>query len=141
EKIGSPPSWVETYTNQSELSQRDFYRQCDIILQPTDTIENWPRIGLEAMASGSVLIVDNRGGWCQMVEHGVTGWLCDDDEDFVRYATRMAQNKQERLAISRAARDRLVQIAGRRSCAESWCSVLAQLGLEARSENQASMTA
>ncbi len=32
------------------------------------------------MASGSVLVVDNRGGWRQMVEHGKTGW---EEEDTV----------------------------------------------------------
>ncbi|MEG2237720.1 MAG: hypothetical protein RRY13_08710 [Akkermansia sp.] len=46
-----------------------------IILQLTDTTKNWPRIGFEAMANGSVLIVDKRGGWEQMIIHGKTGWL------------------------------------------------------------------
>ncbi|MEG1937685.1 MAG: hypothetical protein RR138_01215 [Akkermansia sp.] len=40
----------------------EMLERCHIILQPTDTTENWPRIGFEAMASGSVLIVDKRGG-------------------------------------------------------------------------------
>ncbi|MEG1507900.1 MAG: hypothetical protein RR373_04635 [Akkermansia sp.] len=40
-----------------------------IILQLTDTTKNWPRIGFEAMANGSVLIVDKRGGWEQMIIH------------------------------------------------------------------------
>ncbi len=26
-------------------------------------VENWPRVGLEAMAAGVPLVVDNRGGW------------------------------------------------------------------------------
>ena len=82
--------WIRIARNQREVSQQDFYRHSRIILQPTDTTENWPRIGLEAMASGSVLIVDNRGGWRQRVEHGKTGWLCGSERDFIYYASKMA---------------------------------------------------
>ncbi len=128
-KIGLPPKWINTFADQSEISQQEFYRQCDIILQPSDTTENWPRVGLEAMASGSVLIVDNRGGWRQMVDHGVTGWLCDDDDDFVRFGTRMATNRDERRAMALAARIRLLQIAGEPASGHSWRSVLKKLNL------------
>ena len=55
-----PYDWIRTAADQSEFSQQEFYRHCEIVLQPMDSTENWPRIGLEAMASGSVLIVDNR---------------------------------------------------------------------------------
>lgn len=64
-KTGRPPDWVETFHDQKSLSQQEFYRRCHIVLQPTDTTENWPRVGFEAMASGSVLVVDRRGGWEQ----------------------------------------------------------------------------
>ena len=74
QKIGRPFDWIRTARDQRELSQQDFYKHCEIVLQPTDTTENWPRVGFEAMASGSVLIVDNRGGWQQMIKHGETGF-------------------------------------------------------------------
>lgn len=120
--------WVQTYTNQTELSQQDFYKQVAVIVQPMDMTENWPRIGLEAMASGCVLIVDNRGGWQQMIEHGKTGWLCNKPEDFIRYATRMAHNPEERSAIADAAHQRLMDLSGTTASASSWSSVLDQLG-------------
>lgn len=129
DKIGVPPAWITTHENQNTLSQQDFYKQVNVIVQPTDTTENWPRIGLEAMASGSVLIVDNRGGWQQMIEHGKTGWLCDTPEDFITYATRMAHEPEERRAMARAARKRLDQLAGVNSSKESWLSVLDKLGV------------
>ncbi|MEM9419938.1 MAG: glycosyltransferase [Planctomycetota bacterium] len=129
EKIGMPADWITTYENQNTLSQQDFYARTDVIVQPTDTTENWPRIGLEAMASGTVLIVDNRGGWQQMIEHGKTGWLCDTPEDFITYATRMAHEPEERRALARAARERLDQLAGASSSKESWLSVLDELGV------------
>ena len=81
------------------------------------------------MASGSVLIVDNRGGWQQMIEHGKTGWLCDTPEDFITYATRMAHEPKERLAMARAARERLDQLAGENASQASWSGVLEALGV------------
>ncbi len=82
-KIGRPFSWIRTARDHNEVSQQEFYRHCEIVLQPGDTTENWPRIGFEAMASGSVLIVDDRGGWRRMIEHGRTGWLCRHARDFI----------------------------------------------------------
>lgn len=130
-KIGDPPSWVEAFKDQTELTQKDFYRQIDVIVQPMDTTENWPRIGMEAMASGVVLIVDNRGGWPQMIEHGVSGWLCDTPDDFIHYATRMAHEPAERAAIAQAARERLNELAGVMVSSRSWSNVLAGLGVQA----------
>ena len=128
-KIGPRDRWIETFADQSELSQQDFYRRCDVIIQPADTTENWPRIGLEAMASGTVLLVDNRGGWQQMIEHGVSGWLCNHAEDFVRYGDLMANDPAKRREVAQAARVRLQEIAGRFSCSRSWRSVLERLGM------------
>ena len=55
------------------------------------------------MASGSVLIVDNRGGWRQMVEHGKTGWLCSNERDFIYYASKMACEPNLRDDMAEAA--------------------------------------
>ena len=78
------------------MTQQEFYRTCEAIIMTTDTTENLPRVGLEAMASGSILVVDNRGGWQQLVEDGVTGWLCRDDREFVYKASRCAFESEER---------------------------------------------
>lgn len=128
-KIGRPPAWIETYTNQKQLSQQDFYRQVDVLVQPMDTTETGPRVGLEAMASGSVVIADNRGGWRCMVEHGVTGWLCDKPDDFVRYATQMAHEPEQLAEMARAAKARLHTVAGFDVCSVFWGAALEQLGV------------
>lgn len=130
EKVGKPFDWIRVARDQREVSQQSFYRACDIVLQPTETTENWPRVGLEAMASGSVLIVDNRGGWRRMVRHGVTGWLCDHERDFIYDASKMAYEPELRRRMARAARQRLDDLAGAEVSAGSWCRVLRHLGLE-----------
>ena len=120
---GKPPDWVETFHDQKALPQQEFYRRCHIVLQPTDTTENWPRIGFEAMASGSVLIVDKRGGWEQMIEHGRTGWLCESPGDFIACATKMAWEPHYREDMAAAARERGLALGGLGASLESWRQV------------------
>ena len=64
------------------------------------------------MASGSVLIVDNRGGWRQMVEHGKTGWRCGSERDFIYYASKMACEPNLRDDMAEAARARGLALGG-----------------------------
>lgn len=123
QKIGKPYDWIRVARDHNEVSQQEFYRHCEIILQPTDTTENWPRIGFEAMASGSVLIVDNRGGWKEMIEHGKTGWLCDHERDFIYYASKMAYEPSQRKDIAAAARERAQQLGGLKASMASWTEV------------------
>ncbi len=126
-KIGRPFDWIQIAHNQREVSQQAFYQHCRIVLQPTDTTENWPRIGLEAMASGSVLIVDNRGGWQQMVQHGKTGWLCNHERDFIYYASKMAYEPALRDDMAEAARLRGLELAGEAVSRASWEQVFEAL--------------
>jgi glycosyltransferase involved in cell wall biosynthesis len=124
QKIGRPYHWITTAYDSSMISQQDFYRHCRIVLQPADTTENWPRVGFEAMASGSVLIVDDRGGWQQMVEHGKTGWLCRHERDFIYYASKMAYEPELRDRMAEAARLRGLALGGLEVAKASWLEVL-----------------
>lgn len=127
EKIGKPYDWILCARDHHEVSQQEFYRHCEIILQPSDTTENWPRIGFEAMASGSVLIVDNRGGWQQMVEHGKTGWLCNHERDFIYHASKMAYEPKLRADMAEAARERGQLLGGLEQSCASWGQVFEQM--------------
>lgn len=119
-KIGRPFPWITTACDSSIISQQDFYKHCQIILQPSDTTENWPRIGFEAMASGSVLIVDDRGGWQQMIDHGKTGFLCKHERDFIFYASKMAYEPDLRREIAHNARLRGLELGGFDQAKASW---------------------
>lgn len=126
-KIGKPFNWIQTARDQNEVSQQDFYKHCEIVLQPTDTTENWPRIGFESMSSGSVLIVDNRGGWRQLVEHGKTGWLCDHERDFIYYASKMAYEPELRDEMALRARERAQELGGWDASWESWSEIFEKI--------------
>lgn len=126
-KIGKPYDWITVARDQNVVSQQDFYKHCEIVLQPTDTTENWPRIGFESMSSGSVLIVDNRGGWKQLVEHGKTGWLCDHERDFIYYASKMAYEPELRKEMAANARERALALGGKDASRASWEEIFAQI--------------
>lgn len=126
-KIGRPPSWITTACDSAIISQQDFYKHCQIILQPSDTTENWPRVGFEAMASGSILIVDDRGGWQQMIEHGKSGWLCKHERDFIYYASKMAYEPELRREMAHNARLRGQELGGIEHSKASWERVLTAL--------------
>ncbi len=114
-----PDSYVRTCP-EGGIPQREFYAFCDAVIMTTDTFENLPRVGFEAMSSGSVLVVDRRGGWEVLIEDGRTGWLCGDDREFVYKASRCAFEREEREAMRRAAREKLEREWGLEAGMESW---------------------
>jgi len=118
-KLGDPPNYVKTL-KEGEISQQEFYKQCDVIIMTTDTFENLPRVGFEAISSGSLLVVDNRGGWKVLVEDGKTGWLCNDNREFVYKASRSAfeTNKSNDMRI--AAKTKLEKKWGQNNATKSW---------------------
>lgn len=117
---GDPPDWIKRYWNQSQLPVLDFYDTVDFIVQPTQTKENWPRIGFEAMHSGKPLVVDRREGWIHMIEHRKTGFLCDNPLDFITYGSILAYNPSLRAEIAYNAKQRAIQLGGYEQSYNSW---------------------
>jgi glycosyltransferase involved in cell wall biosynthesis len=118
-KLGDPPSYVKCL-GEGDISQQDFYAKCDIIIMTTDTFENLPRVGFEAMSMGSLLVVDNRGGWTVLVDDGKTGWLCNDDREFVYKASRSAFEIQESDDMRYAAKQKLEKVWGKENSIKCW---------------------
>ncbi len=114
-----PDSYIHTYAEGS-LPAAEVYARCEAIIMTTDTLENLPRVGFEAMSSGSILVVDDRGGWQLQVEDAKTGWLCRDDREFVYKASRCAFEAAERDAMRHAARDKLTATWGLPAAMDSW---------------------
>lgn len=95
------------FLNQGSITSQEFYKQCGIVCISTSSFENLPRIAFESMSSGSVLIVDNRGGWKDLIDHKVTGFLCDDENDFIHYLQTVIDNPDTRNNIAKNARQHL----------------------------------
>ncbi len=69
-------------------------------------VEHFGIAPLEAMASGAIPIVVNRGGLPEIIEHGINGFLCETEDDFIGYTRKMIENKDVESKMMISARQR-----------------------------------
>ncbi len=123
-KLGRPPSWAECLPVRAETSQEFFGKLHCMVQINGGAGENWPRSGLEAMASGVPVVVENRWGWREMIRHGQTGYLCDNADELVSCTARLARHEDHRLNIARRAREALEgELANPQTVWEQWRSL------------------
>jgi glycosyltransferase involved in cell wall biosynthesis len=82
--------------------------------------ENWPRVGLEALAAGVPVLADDAGGWQEMVEHGETGFLCAGPDDYVRWLVALAGDEVLRQRIIHNAQRSLVSLVSPMRIGVAW---------------------
>ncbi len=104
QRLGKPPEWAETLEVGAE-SSLVFLRSLHALVIPGgEAIENWPRVGLEAMAAGVPVVVEDKGGWREMIEHGATGMLAKTLGEMARLTAALARDEGLRLNIAYRAR-------------------------------------
>lgn len=113
QKLGQMPSWV-TCEPAGARPVAEIYEKSHVLISFADPslTENLPRVAFEAMASGTLVIADQRGGWETVIEHGRTGWLCRNDREFAYYCSRAAFEIDERETMVLAAQKRLADTYG-----------------------------
>ena len=123
-QIGRAPSWGKIY-KPGAISIESFWPQLHAHVTCNDMdLENRPRTGLECMAYGVPTCAENRGGWAEMLEHGVTGMLGDSPQKIGRHAATLAKDEDLRMAIATEARRRLeTEIANPDLVWEQWREV------------------
>lgn len=99
-KLGQPPAWIELH-EPSSVDAAEFMGSLDCLYQSGRADENWPRVGLEAMASGVPIVADKRAGWREMTGGGQLAHLVDGPDEAVNAIIDVATNPQGDL-ISRA---------------------------------------
>ncbi len=87
---------VEFLGRVDDETLRDLYRGARALVLPGE--EDFGIAPVESLACGRPVIALARGGACETVEHGVSGWLVDDEPGF---ATAMAE--VDALPLSSAA--------------------------------------
>lgn len=112
----SPPELQEAFGKNSnfrfyqpnEISVVEFFSQCDIFLlnYANGIPVPGPRSLVEAMAAECAPVVVNREGPKARVEHGVSGFCADNDDDFFRYVSDLLDKPHLRQIISEQARQR-----------------------------------
>lgn len=118
---GSVPDWI-TAERAGARSVHEVYAKSHALIHMArpDQTENLPRVGFEAMATGTILICDKRGGWTDQIVDGKTGWLCDSNREFVYKASRCAFDQNERRQMAEDARARLETFWGANAAQNSW---------------------
>lgn len=78
------------------------YREADLFVFPSkhDTIG---QVVMEALATGLPVVVTDAGGPQELVDHGVTGFVADDDA-FVPRVQQLVRSAELRTAMGRSAR-------------------------------------
>lgn len=105
-----------------------FYRGLDIYIN-TSQHEGIPMTILEAMARGIPVVAPEVGGIREIVEHGVQGFLVQgrDASDFAGPCLELLDNPELRAAMSRAARERAVEVFSAKRMAEDYYRLYREL--------------
>jgi glycosyltransferase involved in cell wall biosynthesis len=64
---------------------------------------------LQYMALGIPALVSPVGMNTEVVDHGLNGYLCQDQEEWYNYLERLIQEKELRISLGKAAREKVVQ--------------------------------
>ena len=90
------------------------YANMDIFVFPSET-DAFGNVAQEAIASGVPAIVSNQGGPKFIIKHNETGFIAENFEDFVRFASDLIDNPDRLAAMKTQARAKTI--------ASSWDAV------------------
>ena len=116
--LGEPPAWA-TCLPANTLTSQEFLSQCHVLLCAGEKdVENWPRVGLEAMASGVPVIADDSGGWPEML--GSRGLLATDTADATALVRTLAAIESWRLGVAAQGRKRVEKLVDPSDLTRKW---------------------
>jgi len=123
---GKLPPWIN-HMAPGRMSSRAFLADCHVLLCFSDYNENWPRTTLEGFSSGVPVISDARGGYCEQIEQGSTGFLAETEDEATGFMANLAQDEALRLNIARAANRALPDICPPETIYEDWKALFSSL--------------
>ena len=127
-KCGPRPPWAQTLAPQA-IPVVEFLGRCHAMVGLNGGArENWPRIGLEAMAAGVPIVVQGQWGWKEMIEDGVTGFLTANDDEMAFRLAQLAYDEDLRQAIVAAGHSHLRNLANPEQIGRQWRELFASLG-------------
>lgn len=130
-KCGDEPpcDWLDwLYWEPGATTPNDVYRRIHVLIHKTGgSRENWPRTILEAMAAGVAVIAEDDYALPQLIENGVTGFLCKSSDEMSYRASQLAFDEPLRKKIVRAAYERfLMEHANRDLSFKPWRTLLSR---------------
>jgi hypothetical protein len=125
EHCGLAPKWVELLPECAE-SARDFMGTLHALVPGVDCCaENWPRVGLEAMAAGVPIVAEAKGGWLEMLNG--SGVLVDSVHRQAYEVARLAYDEQHRMGVIIEGRKRVEELADPEGIWAAWEQVFGEL--------------
>jgi len=112
EPMLSDPS-VEYIGEIGEAEKNEFLGRARALLFPIDWPEPFGMVMIEAIACGTPVIAYRRGAVAEVIEHGVTGFIVDGEDDAVAHAAQVGELDrrrcrevfEQRFSAERMARD------------------------------------
>jgi colanic acid/amylovoran biosynthesis glycosyltransferase len=97
-----PNNW--TLYEEGEISIEDFFNKIDIFVYKTASTykEYFGNIIPEAMHFGKPIITENRDAYPEQIEHNKTGFLCNNNQDFVNYLNQLEDKKLRKIMSENA---------------------------------------
>lgn len=107
EKLNIHP--VNFFSSLSQLELVEVYSMHDVIVQTSEN-ESLGLVALEGMATGCIPVCSSIPAFCEFIKDGKNGFLFENKASFFRCIYKLsAMSNHERLAISKAARESVVQ--------------------------------
>jgi len=113
---GSEVPWLKRRLKRGELTGvlrgEDLaraYANMDLFVFPSRT-DTYGNVVQEAAASGVPAVVTNEGGPRHLVEHGETGFVAEQDSEFVSRVVELAHNRSLLRRLGKAARLKMAGI-------------------------------
>ncbi|MDB5967209.1 MAG: glycosyltransferase [Polaromonas sp.] len=91
----------------------DFYRSLDAVFYRTgDFFEAYGRVVLEAMGAGLPVVAHVNGGYAEVIEQGISGFLIRSQEEAFDALMALHDSVELRLSVGRAAEQRARELHG-----------------------------
>ncbi len=108
---GNEREWLEENMKHAHLTGflegerlSEAYANMDVFVFPSET-DAFGNVVQEANASGVPSLVTDKGGPKHFVEHGKTGFVCKNTEEFIKYSLELMDNREKLLKMKEASRE------------------------------------
>lgn len=140
---GSEVLWLKRHLQHGEFTGvlrgeelARTYANMDLFVFPSKT-DTYGNVVQEAAASGVPAVVTNEGGPRNLVVAGETGFIAESDSDFVARVLELAENRDLRISLGRAARARMEGISWDAAFEKTYLAYRHCLGMEAQARSLA----
>jgi glycosyltransferase involved in cell wall biosynthesis len=88
---------IQVVGEVNERTKQHFLANASALLFPIDWPEPFGLVMIEAMACGTPVIAFRRGSVPEVVEHGVTGFIVDDEQEALQAIKRLSDLDRSRV--------------------------------------------